>query len=104
MHLVDIYNLLDCFILSDDKLEQCLLQGFGILARPCRVEHFAQPAHMCVPSFYSRAISGGAQCSGVSFHSTLSNPGATSATTLLPIAFIVKGTEFMKGYKSLFLN
>jgi len=38
----------------------------------------------------------------VSFHSTLSNPGTTLATPLLLIAFIVKGTQFMKGYQSLF--
>jgi len=38
----------------------------------------------------------------VSFHSTLSNPGTTVATTLLLTAFIVKGTKFMKGDKSLF--
>src|SRR5215471_10967106 len=55
IHLVDVHDMIDRFILADDPLVQVRVQFFGILTSLRRIELLVQPYHIDSPPLRSLA-------------------------------------------------
>src|SRR5712692_10191767 len=56
IHLVDVNDVIDCFVLPYDPLVQVSVQFFGVLTSLCRIEPLVQPYHIVEsPLLRSRA-------------------------------------------------
>src|SRR5882762_11834581 len=55
IHLIDVYDVIDCLVLAYDPLVQVRVQFFGVLTSLCRIEFLVQPYHIDSPPLRSRA-------------------------------------------------